>query len=78
MSFISTDKLLAVLTENLMKNGLDYEVTLEGSGTSVRLIDSMTNTPIGYSKQDTVEEALMVVLAQVASRANGNQGLSIL
>jgi hypothetical protein len=78
MSFISTDKLLAVLTENLMKNGLDYEVTLEGSGTSVRLIDSMTNTSLGFSKQETLEEALMTVLAQAASRSGSEQGLSIL
>jgi hypothetical protein len=78
MSFISTDMLLAVLTEQLMKNGLDYEVTLEGSGTSVRLIDSMTNTSLGFSKQETLEEALMTVLAQAASRAGGNQGLSVL
>lgn len=78
MSFISTDMLLAVLTEQLMKNGLDYEVTLEGSGTSVRLIDSMTNTSLGFSKQETLEEALMTVLAQAASRSGSEQGLSIL
>lgn len=78
MSFISTDMLLAVLTEQLMKNGLDYEVTLEGSGTTVKLIDSMTNASLGYSKQETLEEALMVVLAQAASRSGSGQGLSIL
>jgi|TARA_R110001606_G_scaffold389253_1_gene555229 hypothetical protein len=78
MNFVSTDMLLAVLTEQLMKNGLDYEVTLEGSGTTVRLIDSMTNTSLGFSRQETLEEALMTVLAQAASRSGSGQGLSIL
>jgi hypothetical protein len=38
----------------------------------------MTNTSLGFSKQETLEEALVTVLAQAASRAGGNQGLSVL
>ncbi len=74
--FTSTDKLLATMTQELISNGLDYEVTLEGSGTTVKLLDDMTGSTLATSKRETLEEALTSVLIQAASRSGNFQGLS--
>jgi uncharacterized protein YjgD (DUF1641 family) len=78
MSFISTDMLMAKVTEQLLNNGLDYEVTLGVSGSTVRLLDGMTNAIIATSNAETVEEALMTVLAQAASRVTGDVRSSVM
>ena len=69
---------LTTLTKHLLRNGLDYEVTLEGSGTTVKLLDDMTGSTIATSKQETLEEALAATLASAATRVTGEQRLSIL
>lgn len=78
MSFISTDMLMAKVTEQLLRNGLDYEVTLASSGTTVRLLDEMTQATLATCKAETVEEALMTVLAEAASRVTGDVRSSIM
>lgn len=70
---------LAHLTKNLLKNGLDYRVTLTGK-TKVEILDVMTSKVIGQATEETLEEALSVVLSQLAGRFSNNKpvGLSIL
>ena len=60
---------LVYLTEALFNKGLDYEVTLKGSKTTVRLFDSLTLGTIGISEKNSLEEALASILATVADGA---------
>jgi len=59
---------LTFMTQALLKNGIDYEVTLS-SKSKVRLFDRMTNQTIGIAEEDTIEEALFVLFGQVAGKA---------
>jgi len=63
------DETMVQLTTALLNRGLDFEVTLRDSKSTVRLFDSMTNATIGTDTKETIEEAMASVLANVACNA---------
>ena len=67
---------LNIKTKALLDKGIDYEVTLNGSGVRVRVFDANTDTTIGINHSDSLESALAGVLA--TSIAAPFVGLSVL
>ena len=67
---------LTIITKALLDKGIDYEVTLNGSGVRIRVFDAKTDTTVGINHSDSLESALAGVLA--ASIAAPFDGLSIL
>ena len=66
---------LVLLTGALLNKGLDYEVTLKDSTTTVRLFDQLTQATLGTNTSETVEQALATVLADIASDSPRYDGL---
>lgn len=78
MNMLNNLNLLTSLTQHLLEHGLDYEVTLHGSGTDVTIIDTLTNDELVSTSGEDVERALFKGLAIIASRAKKEDMLSYL
>ena len=58
--------MLIDLTAKLMEVGVDMDVTLGGSETTVELFSPMTGVTVGVAKAESLEEALCTILARCA------------
>ena len=55
---------LTKLTGELLKQNIDYEVTLKGYDVTVEMFDMGTNTTIGVVKSDSLEAGLAVLMSK--------------
>lgn len=81
-NFDTNLNLLTNLTEQLLKQGLNYEVTFSQDngevGTKVRIFDELTGKSLVEVLGNDLENALFKGLSLLASRVYNNERLSVM